>query len=273
MDPARAPSSWMKGVLHVHSTYSDGEFTLAELRDVLAAAGCRFACVTDHADAFDQHKVDAYVHECVERSDDRFRFIPGLEYGCVDRMHILGYGSTSLVDSTDPATVIRHIEDAGGVSVIAHPRDSAFDRIASFDPVPSGIEVWNSKYDGRYAPRPGTFALLARLQAREPAVRAFYGQDLHWRKQYRGLFTLVDCARPDRMSVLTALRSGAFAATKDGLTLPSSGRVSAELEAQFARAQRRTQSMRGWVGRAKSSADALGLRLPASLKAQLRRLF
>jgi hypothetical protein len=263
----------IKGVLHVHSTYSDGEFTLEELRDVLTAIGCRFACITDHADAFDQNKVDAYVRECHQRSDDRFQFVPGLEYGCVDRMHILGYGSTSLVDSSDPAVIIRHIDAAGGISVIAHPRETAFDRIARFDPVPMGIEVWNSKYDGRYAPRPDTFELLARLQAREPSVRAFYGQDLHWRKQYRGLFTIVDCANPERQSVLTALRAGAFGGMKDGLTLPSSGRLPEELESQFARAQRRTQSMRAWIKRTKVLVDAWGLRVPAPLKAQFRRLF
>src|SRR5688572_542560 len=109
----------IQGALHVHSDYSDGEFTLAELRDVLIADGCRFACVTDHADAFDEAKVEAYVRECHQRSDDRFQFVPGLEYGCADRMHILGYGATSLITSTNPSVVIRHIEEAGGISVIA----------------------------------------------------------------------------------------------------------------------------------------------------------
>ena len=81
------------GVLHLHSTYSDGEFSLAELRRLFCAAGCRFACVTDHADAFDSDgQLDAYRRECDALSDDRFRFIAGLEYTCVDRMHVLGYG-------------------------------------------------------------------------------------------------------------------------------------------------------------------------------------
>ena len=53
----------MKGALHIHTTYSDGDFTLSELRDVLMAAGCRFACVTDHAEYFDAGKLDKYRDE------------------------------------------------------------------------------------------------------------------------------------------------------------------------------------------------------------------
>ena len=151
----------VKGALHIHSVYSDGEFTLAELRERYLEAGCRFACVTDHADYFDDMaKLEAYRRECDERSDDRFRFIAGLEYSCVDRMHILGYGVTAPIASTDPTTVIRHIQAQGGLAVIAHPKDTAFSSIEAFEPPPDGIEVWNTKYDGRYAPRPATFVRL-----------------------------------------------------------------------------------------------------------------
>ena len=58
------------------------------------AAGCPFACVTDHAEAFDDVRLEAYRRECDEQSDERFRFIAGLEYGCEGRMHVLGYGVT-----------------------------------------------------------------------------------------------------------------------------------------------------------------------------------
>ena len=85
----------LQGALHIHSTYSDGELTLAELRQVFVAAGCRFACVTDHAEAFDDARLEAYRRECDEQSDDRFRFIAGLEYTCEGRMHVLGYGVTT----------------------------------------------------------------------------------------------------------------------------------------------------------------------------------
>jgi hypothetical protein len=263
----------LKGALHIHSTYSDGEFTVAELRRELMAAGCRFACITDHADWFDADSLAAYVAECDARSDEQFRFVPGLEFSCVNRMHVLGYGVTTLVDSVDPQAVIRHIEAHGGVAVIAHPKDAAFDWIESFDVLPRGIEVWNSKYDGRYAPRPGTFALLGRLQARRSDMRAFYGQDLHWRRQYRGLYTMVDADALEPHAILTALAEGRYSGVKADLTLPASGDVAPELMASFARTHARSRHMREWIGRAKRWADGLGMPVPAPVKSRLRRIF
>lgn len=262
----------LKGALHIHSTYSDGEFTLGELREIYRADGCRFACVTDHAEWFDGARLDAYVEECAALSDDRFRFIAGLEFPCVERMHIVGYGVTCLSDALDPASVIGHIEACGGVSVIAHPRDAHFAWIEGFDVLPHGIEVWNSKYDGRYAPRPGTFGLVRRLQARRPDVRAFYGQDLHWKTQYRGLVVHVEADAPARDAVLDALRQGIFHGEKDGARLPSDGALPETLLRDMERAHRRSDRLRAVLKTVKGAADRLGLQLPARLKAQARRV-
>ncbi|HEY9232817.1 MAG TPA: PHP domain-containing protein, partial [Blastocatellia bacterium] len=92
----------IKGAIHVHSTYSDGEFTLAELREVYAALGCRFVLMTDHAEDFDAARLTDYVAECERLSDEHFRFIAGLEFNCDRRMHVLGFGVTRLVATTDP---------------------------------------------------------------------------------------------------------------------------------------------------------------------------
>jgi hypothetical protein len=236
-------------------------------------AGCQFACVTDHADWFDDAaRLAAYRSECQALSDAQFRFIPGLEYSCVERMHVLGYGVTEPIDSTDPQEVIARIEALGGLSVIAHPKDVAFAWIEKFDVLPRGIEVWNSKYDGRWAPRPGTFALLSRLRARRRDMLAFYGQDLHWRRQYRRLFTLVDCPANDQ-AILDALARGAYVADKDGLRLPSTGDLPPVLADRFAQAHARSHRVRHWITRAKKLADVVGIAVPAPVKAQLRRIF
>jgi predicted metal-dependent phosphoesterase TrpH len=264
----------LHGVLHIHSTWSDGEFSLAELRELYRAAGCRFACITDHADGFESDAtLEAYRRDCDAHSDDDFRFVCGLEYSCVDRMHVLGYGVAARIDSNDPERVIARIRELGGVAVVAHPRDSAFAAIERFDPLPDGIEVWNSKYDGRYAPRPGTFALLARAKARRPSIHAFYGQDLHWRRQYRGLLVQVDCATPRTEAILRALADGRFAGLKDGQLLPSNGELPAALLATFERVNRRSQRVRQLVRHVKAGIDAVGLRVPSPVKAQLRRIF
>jgi len=261
----------LKGAMHVHSTYSDGEFTLEELRRAYVAEGCSFVCITDHAEYFDSESLKAYVQDLQTHSDAHFRFIMGLEYSCDRGMHILGYGASTLANTTEPQAVIQHIEAQGAMSVIAHPKDESFPWIEGFDSLPRGIETWNSKYDGRYAPRPGTFALLQRLRQRRPEMRAFYGQDLHWKKQFRGLFVTVDC--PSSSTILSAIAAGKYSGHKEGLQLPSSGEISPELLAEFGRAHERSHRMWRFFKSSKAALDRAGIRVPESLKAQLRRIF
>jgi hypothetical protein len=263
----------LKGAIHIHSTYSDGEFTLSELREIFLAEGCAFVGMNDHAEYFDAEKITAYVRELAALSDERLRFIAGMEYECERRMHILGYGATRLADSEDPQAVIRHIEAQGAVSVIAHPKDEFFEWIESFETLPQGIETWNSKYDGRYAPRPGTFALLQRLRERRPEMHAFYGQDLHWRKQFRNLFVNVECDSSEPAEILSALRAGAYAGQKADLTLPSSGVISPELAAEFSAVHDRSYRMWRFLKEGKKALDRVGIKVPDSLKSHLRRIF
>jgi hypothetical protein len=169
--------------------------------------------------------------------------------------------------------VIAEIQRLGGLAVVAHPKDTAFDAIERFTPRPDGIEVWNSKYDGRYAPRPATFALLGRMRRTDGSVQAFYGQDLHWRRQYRGLFTMLDVERCDREAVLAALKSGAYVGANGDLLLPSNGVVEPMVLARFERHQARSRALRQTIRRARHWADSVGLVVPGGVKAQLRRIF
>ena len=263
----------LKGAMHIHSTYSDGEFSLRELRETLVSDGCSFACMSDHAESFDVNKLKDYVAECASLSGRDFCFVAGLEYACRGRMHVLGYGVAAPAATEDPEAVFRHIECEGGISVIAHPQDAAFGLIESLVRLPDGIEVWNSKSDGRYALRPGTIALLRRLQLLNPAMRAFYGQDLHWKKQFRGLFNIVRCEVPSREEILRALARGDYFATKADLQLPSTGEIPEWLLGQFALAHRRSVRLREWLKGGKRLMDRLGMPVPASIKAQVRRIF
>ncbi len=262
----------LKAAIHCHSKYSDGEYTLAELREMFIAAGYHFVCMTDHAEWFDAEKMNAYVADCESLSDERFRFIAGLEYECEKKMHILGYGVTAPVGTKAPQEVISHIENHGGVSVIAHPGDSMFPWIETFATLPTGIETWNSKYDGPNAPRPRTFALLNRLQQRKPEMKAFYGQDLHWKKQYRGLSNQVDCGSPTRTSVLAALRSGNYSGVSQELELPSDGVLPESLLTTFGKVNERYMRKQKAFKRVKKMSGALGKNLPAPVKARIRKI-
>ena len=263
----------LKGAMHVHSTYSDGEFSLAELRQVFLDEGCAFVCMSDHAESFDADGLRHYMDECQALSDDKFLFVAGLEYACEKGMHILGYGATRRVDSQDPETVIREVEQQGAVCVIAHPKNDFFEWIEKFETLPGGIETWNSKYDGRYAPRPGTFALLERLRQRKPGMHAFYGQDLHWKKQFRGLFVQLDSGPTNTQGILTALSHGAYCGVKGEMVLPSSGILDQELLSRFAHANAASYRMWQLLKQGKQALDRAGIRVPEAVKAQLRRIF
>jgi hypothetical protein len=263
----------IKGAIHVHSTYSDGEFTLAQLRDIYRSEHCAFVCMNDHAEYFDENRLQAYHRECEALSDETFRIVAGLEYRCERNMHITAYGRTGLTLLTDPQRVIRYIEDQGAVAVIAHPKDEFFPWIESFQTLPHGIETWNSKYDGRYAPRPATFALLQKLKQRSPAMLAFYAQDLHWKNQFRRLFVELEVESPEPRAMLAAIANGKFHGRKDELQLPSDGVLPAELLAQFGEAHARSHRMWNLVKSGKNVLDRLGIRVPEFVKAPLRKIF
>lgn len=263
----------LKGVLHFHSTYSDGEFTITELRRIYSDAGCHFALITDHAESFDQPKLEKYVAECEANSDGDFLFIPSLEFSCDKKMHVLGYGVTELTRMTDAQQVIGHIGNSGGVAVIAHPRNDMLEWIETFASLPDGIEAWNTKYDGQYAPRREVFELIQRLQERKPELRAFYGQDLHWKKQYRGLFNVLDVDTHSRESILQALAEGKYHGLKDGLELPSDAHLTAIQLADFQRVNDRSATVRGFAKATNAFLKRLHLKVPDSIKAHIRRIF
>src|SRR5690242_4627635 len=137
----------LKGAMHVHSTYSDGEFTLPELKAAFVSSGCAFACVSDHAEAFNNSQHGKYLDECIALSDRDFTFVPGLEVTCENGMHILAYGLLENISSGKPEAVIGEINGRGAVSVIAHPKTSTFESITGFGTLPCGVETWNTKYD------------------------------------------------------------------------------------------------------------------------------
>jgi len=262
-----------RGAMHVHTTFSDGELTLSELRRTFESAGCQFLFVSDHADSLTLESVEAYRRDCAAWSDDRFVFVPSLEYTCDQRMHILGYGATALTTTSDPEEVIRHIRAVGGIAVIAHPKDTAFEWIESFTELPDGIEVWNSKYDGKYAPRPQTFRLLHRLEARRPSTLAFYGQDYHWRTQPRVVFVNVEATSLTPDALRSALGAGAFEAVKGDLHLPANGAVNDAQLAEFGIANARSRRVKRLLGALKNVAGSFGATVPEPLKAHLRRYF
>jgi hypothetical protein len=115
--------------------------------------------------------------------------------------------------------------------------------------------------------------LIDRVQRRRPDLKAFYGQDLHWRQQYAELFNEIDTSSGARGEVLAALRAGGFTGVKDTLRLPSNGRIPAEQMHELARISARSQRFRSAVQSIRKLLGSAVKRMPAPIKARLRRIF
>jgi hypothetical protein len=237
----------LKGALHIHSTYSDGELTLAELKQRFCSDGLSFACLTDHAESFDREKLRDYMAECDALSDGKFLFLAGLEYECDKGLHILGYGVTALAGTTEPESVIRHIAARGGVSVIAHPRDSSFDWIENFSVLPQGLEAWNYRYDGTSKPHLSVYPLLQKLAVRQPGICAFYGLDLHWARQARDLSIVLRQTLLRKDHILRALATANYAGFRRGVELPASGPVSPQVLEKLDASHTQPGRLRRWA--------------------------
>src|SRR5262249_30526450 len=168
----------------------------------------RFTAVSDHAEVFDDRRMEEYVRACEALSDSSFLVIPGLEFALKGgTIHILGYGINQRVRFSTMEELVDRIHEAGGIAVLAHPPAGSINLIGSIKPKMDGIEVWTSRYDGVVAPRADSFQLLRRIRSVNPRAAAFCGIDLHQIRQARKpVYMQVQSDRQDRDSILKALQ-------------------------------------------------------------------
>ncbi len=80
----------LRGVAHVHSTYSfDGRLPLPDLAGFLAGQGLDFVLMSEHVESLDPGKVRRFVADCSRLSNESFLLIPGIE---IDELNALFYG-------------------------------------------------------------------------------------------------------------------------------------------------------------------------------------
>ncbi len=258
------------GAMHTHSTYSaDGETDLDALAALFRARGYGFAAVTEHAEDLPAEGMGAYVDRCRRLSDDDFCLIPGLEVRSSEGLHVVGVRVTEHVGGGPASAIIRAIQRQGGLAILAHARPGQDAQLAARDAVPDGLELWNTKYDSRYAPRLHRFAMFRRLRARNPELRGYCAVDYHWPTQYLGAHVAVQADRADEAAILDALRAGRFTPRVGDTALDPAGRLTPDQLARFALWGCYTRPLLGSIKGMKRTARALRLPLP---KRSLRRL-
>ena len=236
-----------KGVLHVHSVFSDGEESLDRLVETLRLAGMSFVAVTDHAEVFDDRRMDDYVRLCEALSTPSFVVIPGLEFALHGGdIHILGYGITRRLRFTNMEELVDGIHEAGGIAVLAHPPLGSINLIGPVRGKLDGVEVWNGRYDGTRAPRADSFQLLRRIRSLNDRAAAYCGIDLHKIGQVRRpVYVEVETERLEHAAIVSALRAGRFTLHGSNISIPSTGSLTFVQELSIAVKQ---PLCRPWAG-------------------------
>ncbi|MBA7601500.1 hypothetical protein ES703_08575 [subsurface metagenome] len=149
VNPFREEGRWFKGNVHTHSTASDGTRTPEQLVETYREAGYDFLSITDHS----------VVTDVKGLGDPSFLLIPGEEM-CIGRthanqpFHIVALGIQETLPfrdfdrDLDPQVVIDHVNEAGGIPILAHPYWSGLNHrdmmeIEGYH----GVEIYNTGCD------------------------------------------------------------------------------------------------------------------------------
>lgn len=116
LDPYAVPGPDRKAQLHCHTTSSDGKHPPEEVVERYRAAGFSFLAITDH---------DVVTEACC-LSDPAFCVVSGVEVTVAKPFRPLGphLGCLlvhSLPHGRDPATLLRAVEEQGGLAGLNHP--------------------------------------------------------------------------------------------------------------------------------------------------------
>jgi hypothetical protein len=160
------------GNMHVHTTYSDGEWNHAAIAEAAQSVGLDFIMFTDHNIWL--HGIEGYYgddeHGYIlllsgEEVHDRTRIPPGnhlLIYGAEKEAVLYGY---------DLSVLVKAVDEAGGLTFLAHPDDQpiqwmhepAFPWLDRYVEGFTGLEIWN--YMSRFKNH---------IQTRQEAVKSIF---------------------------------------------------------------------------------------------------
>ncbi len=135
-----------KGVLHVHSTYSDGQKTIPEIAAIANELRLDFLLMSDHNTL--QAKMDG-----LEGWYGNLLLGIGSELNdAEDKNHYLAFNIQKEIPfGLDAETYVRRVKEEGGFGIIAHPDENRA-HIKAYPPYPwtiwdsqdfDGIEIWN----------------------------------------------------------------------------------------------------------------------------------
>jgi hypothetical protein len=214
-----------KGALHIHSTFSgDGEASLHEIKDIFMKDGFDFVAICEHQHDVDSAQFEQLVQECRRLSDHRFLMIPGIEFNCY-RNHILGIGISQYCPSIAEDEVVPWIKSHNGFAVWAHPRKNHYRLPEHVVKDLDGMEIWNSKCDGKYAPQKEVVDFYHRRRVECPQIRAICSVDFHFLAQFRHLAVYCEVTNLSMQAILASLMTGRYSSGTTAFAISSDGTI------------------------------------------------
>jgi vacuolar-type H+-ATPase subunit F/Vma7 len=259
------------GVTHVHSTYSfDGKLQLREVARFFRERGVDFVLMSEHIEEIATPRIRDFVRECRAISDDNFTLVPGIE---MDEFHILLFGVEEPEDIEDHRALMEHFLKRGALMVLSHPVKIRRGIPEHVRPRLAGVEVWNSRHDGRVYPRLSNIRLYDELRrSSSRPLPALCGLDFHSRQDEADLRLEIDAPDRSPRAILEEIRQGRTRILKGGQLLPldrlAASRTSlyrmkaAGYRTAYEQAYRINRGLKRW-----------GLRVPPGLRRFARKLF
>jgi hypothetical protein len=206
------------GIIHNHSACSqEGCYSLSVLHRRWAHR-FDFAAMTEHAERTSAEAYALYVQECDALSDDRFRFIPGLEVA-TESGDMLLLGCRKYICTRDPFQVLEEASEC--LILLAHPEDGLI--IPAVLERAHGFEGWNMRHMGGYMP-PLDWLVNWRQELR-PGQIMTGGNDIHKVDPRRKIVTVVRSHSGSETDILEAIKQGQFITSNGIFSVTANGHV------------------------------------------------
>ena len=208
----------LKGISHVHSTFSfDGKVEIDKVHEFFAHRGFDFVLLSEHIETLDLPRMQEIYDACARVSTAQCLLIPGIE---IDELHILIFGIARPSAYDDLESFTRNCHAGGSLIVLSHPVKIRKGIPAAVLPLLAGVEVWNTRYDGRRSPRPASEDLFRQLRRNSPGLVAVCGMDFHNYSDFSPISLEVETASREPHAILDAIRRGRARICSHGAVIP-----------------------------------------------------
>ncbi len=204
----------IKGVFHIHSEFSyDSNIKLEDLRKKAKEKGLSFIILTEHIETLLENKNRVkFEEEIFNYIGNLPLIIPGVEYSCDNRTHLISIGNTHLIDKyKDPFYLIEKINENNDLVIWAHYDFKVKNRDIEIIKKINGIEIWNRKYDGKFSFlswKGKVFNYLKRKYNKD--LKMYCGLDLHTFSSWTPLYIFIENKKETWFDIKNNLKNKKF---------------------------------------------------------------